>query len=249
LPSGIIFLKTHRVERGNTKMRKYRLPTNLKEYGYAIHSQNDEDGIIESIFNCIKPNSKYFVEFGTAPSHLHKDYSRGLEGNCVNLKNQGWSGLMMDGNKHPEIFDVKEEFITPLNINSLLRKYDVPFNCDLISIDVDGQDFWIWMAIDYAPTLFIIEYNPSREGPEDSVTVPYNPEFRWDWTDYYGASLAALAKCGENKGYTLVYSNGVNAFFVRTDLIVNVGDFELEKVGVWFQHHPADPSKRAWLKV
>jgi hypothetical protein len=230
-------------------MQRYRLTTSLKEAGYGVHSQTDEDGIIQAIFNCIKPNSKYFVEFGIGPSHLDPTYAKGLEGNCVNLRMQGWDGLMMDGNDHPASFDVKREFITPLNINSLLRKYSVPNNCDLISIDVDGQDFWIFMAIDYSPILYILEYNPSREGPEDSVTVPYDPEFRWDWTNYYGASLAALAKCANNKGYTLVYANGVNAFFVRSDTITNSHEFSIKNLGVWHQHHPADPSQRAWIKI
>ena len=230
-------------------MRKCRLTTNLKDHGHSVHSQNDEDGIIEAIFKCIEPNSKYFVEFGIGPSHLHPDYSKGLEGNCVNLRVQGWEGLMMDGGDHPVNFDVKREFITPLNINTLLRKYNVPSNCDIISIDVDGQDFWIFMAISYAPILFIVEYNPSREGPEDSVTVPYNPEFRWDWTNYYGASLAALVKCASNKGYTLVYANGVNAFFVRSDTITNAHEFSIERLGVWYQHHPTDPAKRTWITV
>lgn len=228
---------------------KYHLPADLAPFGKRELCQNDEDGIIAKIFECIPPLSRYFVEFGIGPSYWVPDYSQGIEGNTVLLRKQGWNGLLMDGNVHPPEFDIKQEFVEPMNINRLLRKYDVPKNCDLISIDIDGQDFWIWMAIDLSPTLFIVEYNPNLEGVDTSLSVPYDPEFRWDLTTWYGASLGALVKCGLNKGYTMVYANGVNIFFVRTDRLSNPNEFDPAKLGRWHKQHIPDPQNRPFVKI
>ena len=91
---------------------------------------------------------------------------------------------------------------------------------DLLSIDIDGNDYWVWNAIDGQPRLVVIEYNSSF-GPDRAVTIPYDPSFdrfqHHPFGIYHGASIAALAKLGAAKGYALVGgdSNGVNAFFVR----------------------------------
>ena len=138
-------------------MVRHYLTPNLGDFGRKFRSQNDEDGVIERIFECIPPLSRYCVEFGIGPNHADPGYSNGLEGNTVWLHKKGWQGLMMDGGEHPQQFHVAREYITALNINRHLRKYNTPQDCDLISIDVDGQDFWIWLAIDWQPTLFIVE--------------------------------------------------------------------------------------------
>jgi hypothetical protein len=227
----------------------YILRNPLKQYGRKSHSQNDEDGIIEAIFQDISPHSKYFVEFGIGPNWLDKDYSGGLEGNCVELLKKGWSGLMMDGQEHPSSFNVKQEFLTPFNINSILRKHSVPHDVDLISIDVDGQDLWIWLALQYRPLLFIIEFNPNFLSLHDSVSVVLDPAFRWDGTKYYGASLGALIKIGKEKGYKLIYANTVNAFFVRADCLANSDDFSEEELFVSLDQHHHDHFHRPWVTI
>jgi hypothetical protein len=75
----------------------------------------------------------------------------------------------MDGGRHPECFGIEREFISPLNINRLLRKCRVPYDVDIISIDVNGQDFWIWMACDFQLSLYIIELNLNFERPENQL--------------------------------------------------------------------------------
>ncbi|EGG41176.1 hypothetical protein Nlim_1983 [Candidatus Nitrosarchaeum limnium SFB1] len=119
--------------------------------------------------------------------------------------------------------DIKHERVTAENIQNLFKKYNVPIVFDLLSIDIDYNDYWVWKSIvDYSPRVVIIEYNSSIL-PTESKVVPYDPEAIWDGTNYFGASLLALKNLGSKKGYTLVGcdSNGVNAFFCKSDLLKN----------------------------
>lgn len=117
--------------------------------------------------------------------------------------------------------DIKLEKVTAENIQNLFQKYNVPKNFDLLSIDIDYNDYWVWKAIaDYSPRVVVIEYNSSIL-PTESKVVPYDPEAKWDGTNYFGASLLALKNLGLTKGYTLVGcdNNGVNAFFCKSELL------------------------------
>lgn len=117
--------------------------------------------------------------------------------------------------------DIKLEKVTAENIQNLFQKYNVPKNFDLLSIDIDYNDYWVWKAIiDYSPKVVVIEYNSSIL-PTESKVVPYDPEAKWDGTNYFGASLLALKNLGLTKGYTLVGcdNNGVNAFFCKSELL------------------------------
>lgn len=117
--------------------------------------------------------------------------------------------------------NVKLEKVTAENIQQLFQKYNVPKSFDLLSIDIDYNDYWVWKAItDYSPRVVVIEYNSSVP-PTESRVVPYDPNAVWDGTNYFGASLLALRNLGLSKGYTLVGcdSRGINAFFVKSDLI------------------------------
>jgi hypothetical protein len=225
------------------------LPAPLAEYERKVRSQNAEDGVIEAIFSAIPPASRYFVEFGVGPNWQDPDYTRGLEGNCVFLRENGWRGLFMDGADHPLEYGVRREYVTPTNINSLLRKHGTPPDVDIISIDVDGQDLWIWMACDYRPALYILEYNPNFLTLNETCTVVFDPNFRWDGTKYYGASLGALVKVGRDKGYKLVHANGVNAFFVREDLLANPQDFPDEQLLRFVNQHIPDHFCRPWVTL
>jgi len=234
------------------KKASYPMPhklRSLKSSGRKVYAQNDEDGTIEAIFQDIPPRSRHFVEFGIGPHWQDPDYIHGIEGNCVFLHKQGWSGVFMDSDQHPEKYSINQEFITPFNINALLRKYKVPQDVDVISIDVDGQDFWIWMALDFHPSLIVIEYNSNFSKIYQSVTIPFDPLFRWDGTKYHGASLGALIKLAADKDYKLVHANGVNAFFIRTDLLANPQDFNDEDILVFVDRHPPDHWQRPWVKI
>jgi uncharacterized coiled-coil protein SlyX len=133
---------------------------------------------------------------------------------------------------------VRAAFVTTENINELLAEANVPPEFDLLSIDIDGNDYWIWQALtDYSPRAVIIEYNASFRPPR-AWTMPYNPQHSWDGSNYYGVSLSALEKLGRQKGYRLVgcSSLGVNAFFVRADLVA--GKFPNAEAGARYHYRP-----------
>ncbi len=185
--------------------------SDFNSYERRYHSQNGEDGIIWIIFERIRTTNKFAVEFG-----IEKN-----EGNTIWLKKKGWNCLWMDAGGDGKA--IKREFITAENVQGLFRGYGVPREFDLLSIDIDLNDYWVWKAITYYhPRVVVIEYN-STIPPTESKTVSYDPAASWDHTNYMGASLLALKKLGEEKGYTLLAgdSMGVNAFFVRDDLILN----------------------------
>ncbi len=228
----------------------HSMPIDLSISERKIFSQNGEDGVLEKIFSVIGTTDTYFVEFGT---------DNGEECNTRYLREKnGWSGLMMDGSYSNQAINLQKEFITAENINSLFSKYRVPHEFDLLSIDIDNNDFYVWHALeDYFPRVVVIEYN-AMLGLEDKVVV-YKPTAMWDRTDYYGASLLALKKLGNMKGYTLVHVdlNGVNAFFIREDiasqyLFKNANDEKslyqpLAPSWRAFGYHERDPFNRPFL--
>lgn len=201
-------------------------PKCLEKYGFKVYSQNDEDGIIEEIFNRIQTTNKKFIEFGVQD---------GIESNGHYLLLKGWTGFWIecDGNAVREInkkfanviknkkLSVAKEYITKDNINTIFEKYGMTGEIDLLSIDIDGNDYYVWENITVVnPRVVVIEYN-AKIPPSCEWVMPYCEEHMWDGGDKHGASLAALEKLAYQKGYVLVGTNisGVNAFFVRKDCI------------------------------
>jgi len=128
--------------------------------------------------------------------------------------------------------DIKNERITAENIQDLFQKYNVPKNFDLLSIDIDFNDYWVWKAITkFHPRVLVIEFNSSIP-PTESKVVPYDADAQWDGTNYFGASLLALQNLGIEKNYTLLGcdSNGVNAFFCQSDLVKNFKIKDIENL-------------------
>lgn len=200
---------------------------------FRCFSQNGEDGILHYIFSLIGATNKIAVEMCAG---------NGTECNSANLLiNHGWVGLLLDGNEDninagKEFYaKCQETFFTPPtlvhawitaeNVNQLIRSNGFEGEIDLLTLDLDGVDYWIWKAIDcIRPRVVVVEYH-SGWGPEKSVTVPYRPDFQLDSSDpvvanYFGASLAAFVKLGWEKGYRLVGCQryGLNAFFLRSDV-------------------------------
>ncbi|PUZ25453.1 hypothetical protein DCC81_14275 [Chitinophaga parva] len=196
---------------------------------FKVFSQAGDDGIIQYLINKIDIRTKTFIEFGV------EDY---VESNTrFLLRNDNWSGLVIDGSSRAidyiradDIFyryDLKtlQAFITAENINELIASQGMRGETGLLSIDIDGNDYWVWKALDVVqPVIVIVEYN-SVFGPERPVTVPYQPGFTRSAAHYshlyFGASLAALCQLAEEKGYAFVGSNtyGNNAYFVRKERV------------------------------
>ena len=197
----------------------------LLRYGFKVYSQNDEDGILQEIFGRIGIADRTFIEFGV---------ETGSECNSAKLLLEGWRGLWIEGAPQYIIdmrrslvglldekrLTLKEAMVTAENVNDLFSQSGFKGQIDLLSVDIDFNDYWIWKAIDIvSPRVVVIEYNPTFPPPM-SLVVPYNPTQRWDGSNYGGASLEALVKLGRMKGYRIVgcSMSGVNAFFVREDL-------------------------------
>ena len=203
-------------------------PIFLEPYGFKVFSQNDEDGILQEIFDRIGATNKKFIEFGVQD---------GIECNSHYLLYKGWSGLWIEGYR-PYFTQIQEKFssvidegqlkvdcafITKDNINSLFIENGIQGEIDLLSIDIDGNDYYVWDSIfAVSPRVVCIEYN-GKFPPDCEWVMPYFSAHIWHKNDYQGASLKSLEKLGRERGYQLVGTNvtGVNAFFVRNDLAGN----------------------------
>lgn len=201
----------------------------LHEAEFKVTSQFGEDGILQFLTRQVACPDRRFVEFGV------EDF---LEANCRFLMERDpWQGLVMDGDPRLQEnlrrqplnwsrnLKGRSAFITAENINDLLAEEGFTGDLGILSIDIDGNDYWVWKAVTVAsPRIVIIEYN-SVFGPLHPVVVPYRPDFRrqsahFSWL-YAGASLPALCHLAQEKGYAFIGSNtaGNNAFFVRRDVL------------------------------
>ncbi|HZP68455.1 MAG TPA: hypothetical protein VFB29_00810 [Pseudolabrys sp.] len=214
---------------GRIEARQTADATSLADAEFGVFSQWGEDGILQYLIRHVPIERRIFVEFGV------QDYS---ESNTrFLLVNNNWSGLVIDGDsssieqiRRSDIFwrhDLNAvcAFVTRENINSLLAAAGIEGDIGLLSIDVDGNDYWIWEGITcISPRIVVVEYN-ARFGSERAISMPYNPNFVRRTAHYsmiyYGASLAALAFLADRTGYVLVgcNSSGNNAFFVRKDVM------------------------------
>jgi hypothetical protein len=200
-------------------------PKRLLQHGFKIYSQNDEDGIIQEIFRRIGTANRTFIEFGV---------QNGFECNTAKLLVEGWRGLWLEASSkyadeirgHFQPFlsrgalTVVETMVTAANIDPAIDKAGFAQDVDLLCIDIDNNDYWVWKAINsIRPRLVVIEYNASLRPPL-SLVVPYSENANWPGGNYFGASLNALVSLGKDKGYRIVGCcfAGVNAFFVREDL-------------------------------
>jgi predicted O-methyltransferase YrrM len=201
---------------------RYNDPLRLLSSSYKVFSQNQEDGMIAEVFRRIGTASRRFIEFGVED---------GLECNSAFLLTQGWSGAWIEGSQENAAkaraafagydIDVRNQYITVENADALIAELARGEELDLLSIDIDTIDYWIWQAIrTVKPRLVVIEYNATWP-PHIRKTVANDPNMVWDGTNFTGASLGALEALGREKGYCLVGCSlsGVNAFFVREDLV------------------------------
>ena len=217
---------------GNLASKEQDQKEALKNAEFKIYSKHGNDGILLYIFSKIGVKTNSFIEIGIED---------GRECNVSNLAlNFGWNGLMIDANpewvksalafykqklgEKAKNVKIIPSFVSRENVNDLFKNNHVTGEIDLFSLDIDGNDYWVWQVIDVIkPRVVVLEYNAALG--DKSLTMKYNPEHHYQSNRkhplYFGASLKALTKLSREKGYVLVGcdSNGHDAFFVRKDLI------------------------------
>lgn len=214
----------------NCKTQK-TLPA-IKTTGFKVFSQFEEDGILLYLFSIIGEGSKTFIEIGA---------NDGINSNCSNLAvHFGWSGLFFEGDpklikrgrkfysRIPTPWHPKPTYVQAIikreNINQLINENGLAGDIELLSIDIDGNDYWIWDALEVVqPKVVVIETH--TEFATNNIVVPYDPNYMFPGKHpvYHGASVIAMNKLAEKKGYRLVAASdlGINQIFLRNDLAVD----------------------------
>jgi hypothetical protein len=198
----------------------------ITDVEFQVFSQFGDDGIIQYLISKIDIPNKTFVEFGV--ENYTEANTRFL------LVNNNWKGLVIDGNQK-NIDYIKSDqlstlyqlyskcaFITKDNINDLIAEMGFEQDLGLLSVDIDGNDYWVWKAIEVVkPIIVVSEYNADF-GTTNPWTIPYQSDFVIGTNfpvSYWGASLLSLCDLSEEKGYSFIGCNsqGNNAYFVRND--------------------------------
>ncbi|MCG6920670.1 MAG: hypothetical protein LJF15_06260 [Acidobacteria bacterium] len=210
LLAGVVFvLPPHRVQ---------ILPA---DYERTVYSQAGEDGILEKIFELIPPTARFCIEFGAGDGLLFSNVRK-------LIVHEGWGGLLIEGDG--ELAEIlarnyqgfpgvrtTQAWVFPGNVELLFEENDVPRDLDLLVIDIDSNDYYVWRAIrEYRPKVVQIEYNGVFLPPQ-KVVVGFHPMLWWDEESvHFGASIQSFYELGKRKGYELVAANevGSNLFFV-----------------------------------
>ncbi|MDG2049147.1 MAG: hypothetical protein P8M78_03195 [Myxococcota bacterium] len=217
-------------------------PVDLRAAEATVFSQFGEDGVIEKIFEIIPPTDKYIVAFG-AHDGVTNSNARNL------ILNHGWGGLLIEGDpmraaKLAQVYGdnkavtTMEEWVFPGNIELLFEDAGVPENFDLLVIDIDSNDYYVWRAIhDYRPKVVLIEANPHFPPPQLMV-IDFHPMNYWDTKTnaYVGASIASLDRLAKKKGYELLYCMmpmSPNCFFVDAQYAPLFGIEDNSPEAIW----------------
>lgn len=204
---------------------RYGDPRCLTRHGAKMYSQSDEDGILREIFRRIGTVSRRFLEIGVGD---------GLENNTLALLVEGWTGSWVDASPQnaaqirarfaPMLKDGRLRFlehrVTLATVDQVSREAGGLEDLDLLSLDIDGNDYHVLARMTLTARVIVLEYN-ARFAPPLEWVMAYDENHVWSGSDHFGASLAAFAALLKDKGYGLVGCNlcGTNAFFVRGDLL------------------------------
>ncbi len=218
-----------------------KIPNKIEDIEFKVFSQFGDDGIIQFLINKLEIDYKFFnfIEFGV--ENYQESNTRFL------LINNNWSGLILDSSKD-NVDQIKNNnffwkhdleaiscFVDVENINKIINDSKInKKNIGILSIDIDGNDYWIWNEINAIdPLIVIIEFN-SVFGFSEKISIPYQQNFNRTKAHYsnlyWGASLEALKYLGNLKGYKFFSTNsaGNNAYFIKKELYNKI-DFSLKK--------------------
>jgi hypothetical protein len=221
------------------QVKQHGIFENIHDAEFKAFSQFGDDGILQYLVHQTCPENKIFIEFGV------EDYS---EANTrFLLVNDNWRGLILDGDSQAMSALCTDEiywrydltavgaFITRENVNQLFLDNGFSGEIGLLSVDIDGNDYWVWEAINTVnPVIVTVEYN-SVFGAQHAISVPYDPAFYRTKAHYsnlfWGASLKAFCTLADKKGYAFVgcNSNGNNAHFVRKDKVNHIPVLSVEQ--------------------
>lgn len=242
-------------------------PLRLERFGFKVHSQNDEDGYLHEILRRLGIARPSFVEMGVGDgleNNTHFLLAQGCRGqwieadtgHCLQITNRFASYLQR------QHLTVANRFVRPQFVDAILGNLSVPKEVDVLSIDIDGQDYYVWQALTHTtPKVVVIEYN-GKLPPPVALVQPDKPDRCWDGSDGFGASLCALEQLGRSKGYCLVGCEivGSNAFFVREELVAGRFQrpftaenhyhpcrYELTCAGAFTVGHPATATN--WVRL
>ena len=214
-----------------TKRNKLKKIEKIQDIEFKIFSQFGDDGIIQFLIDELQIDYEYqnFIEFGV------EDYS---EANTkFLLLNNNWSGLILDSSNE-NIENIKKSnffwkfeleaiecFVNKENINSIITNSNIyKKKIGILSIDIDGNDYWVWKEINVIdPLIVIVEYN-STFGFEKKISIPYKQDFERSKAHhsnlYWGASIEALKFLAKQKGYKFLTTNtaGNNAYFIKENI-------------------------------
>ena len=215
----------------------------LNNYYSTVYSQSGEDGIIQKIFSVLEIENGWYCEFGATDGMGYC--------NTRNLREKGWKGVLIEGDDNH--FESLKKNLTGLSdtfllkefiscekgsrIDDILKKTTIPVDFDFLSIDIDGNDLWIWDSIKkYNPKVVMVEYNSNFDSSQ-SLCIKYDPLHRHDLDAYYSATVGAYKKLADMKGYKLVgYTLGLNLIFCRNDI-----------AGPFYEYSPSQiPILRVW---
>ncbi len=221
-------------------LNKYQPKTlPLSHHEYGVHKANGpiEEGLYRYLLNVVKPETKYCIEFGARDGTTA--HTREL------VDRYGFSALYIEGDPDAakrlkenlssnSFVTTIQSFITAENIEALFKEGNVPARPYLLTIDIDGNDYYVWKAIThYRPVFVCVEYNASY-GADSDFVIEYDPDFMWQKDDYFGAAIKPFVALGKDKGYELIHvtSGGDNLFFVDREYfpLFEIGDNSPERM-------------------
>lgn len=207
----------------------------LSDFKRNVYSQWGEDGIIEKIFSIIGTSSKIAVEFGAADGFALSNTAH------LWTSDPSWKAYLIESNpnsvaslrqnvaKYPCVAIHRSVGVSSEDcLESILKEYGVGSNIDILSIDIDGNDYYIFESLSsLKPRLIICEYNP---------TIPAHIDLYATYNNYMGCSVAALQRIGKSKGYSLVSITETNCFFVKDDDFPLFAEYETDVEKIKIRH-------------